>query len=159
MGDVPWYTRYLHPRVVGAVLVAVSALSVGCAGRGRVDAYNDYAIAAAKNRLWAEAAARWEQALELDPADGRVWNNLGVAYEADERFEDAIAAYAEANGLDPDNSHYIRNLRRCERNRDRAAAVGDADDFPDEDEYEIDELRDEHAEDELDYPGGGHDDV
>ena len=157
MRDVQRHTRWRLGSPIGVLLLAVTVLSAGCAGKGRVDAYNDYAIAAAKNRLWREAASRWEQALDLDPSDHRVWNNLGVAYEADERFDDAIRAYTEATSLDAENSHYVRNLRRCERNRDRVAAVGDTEVFPPIEEEAIDDfrdddLRDEDADDEFDYP-------
>ncbi len=119
---------------VVAALITLAAVSAGCAGSSRVDAYNGYAIAAAQNRLWGEAALRWEQALEVDDSDDRIWNNLGVAYEADERFGEAVDAYSRAVEMDPDNSHYVRNLRRCERNRDRTAAIGDAPEFDDEDD-------------------------
>ncbi len=147
-------------RSAAAVLAALSLLAVGCAGKGRVDAYNEYAVAAARNRLWAEAARRWEQALELDDDDERIWNNLGVAYEAEERFDDAIRAYTEAADLDPENSHFIRNLRRCERNRDRATAMGDTPNLPDEDELD-DALDAEDAglDDGLDYPRGPRDEL
>ena len=135
-------------------------LAIGCASKGRVDAYNDYAVAAARNRLWAEAARRWEQALELDADDERIWNNLGVAYEAEERFDDAIHAYTEAADLDPENSHFIRNLRRCERNRDRTAAMGDTPDLPDEDELDdLLDAEDANLDDRLDYPRGAPDEL
>ncbi len=114
--------------------ITLTTVSAGCAGVGRVDAYNDYAISAARHRLWGEAALRWEQALEVDASDDRIWNNLGVAYEAEERFDEAVRAYTEAVEMDPDNSHYIRNLRRCERNRDRTASIGDAPEFDDGDD-------------------------
>jgi tetratricopeptide (TPR) repeat protein len=125
-----------HRFGVVAALIALAAVSAGCAGGSRVDAYNDYAISAARHRLWGEAALRWEQALELDDADDRIWNNLGVAYEADERFGEAVRAYSEAVEMDPENSHYIRNLRRCERNRDRTASIGDAPEFDDENDVD-----------------------
>jgi tetratricopeptide (TPR) repeat protein len=122
-----------HLFAVVATFITLAATASGCARGSRVDAYNDYAISAARHRLWGEAALRWEQALELDAADDRIWNNLGVAYEAEERFDDAVRAYSEAVEMDPDNSHYVRNLRRCERNRDRTASIGDAPEFDDED--------------------------
>ena len=152
--------RRTAARAVAAVLVALSLLLLGCAGGGRIDAYNDYAVSAARNRLWGEAAHRWEQALELDADDERIWNNLGVAYEAEERFEEAIHAYTQATGLDPENSHFIRNLRRCERNRDRTASMGDTPDLPEEDELD-DPLDAEDAEfgDDLDYPRGRRDEL
>ena len=115
-----------------AALIALTAVWAGCARSSRVDAYTDYAISAARHRLWGEAALRWEQALEVDASDDRIWNNLGVAYEAEERFDEAVRAYAEAVEMDPDNSHYVRNLRRCERNRDRTASIGDAPEFDDD---------------------------
>jgi len=153
-------TRHTAARPAGAALLMVLTLAVGCAGGGRIDAYNDFAVAAARNRLWGEAAVRWEQALDLDSGDERIWNNLGVAYEAEERFEDAIHAYTQATDLDPENSHFIRNLRRCERNRDRTASMGDTPDLPDEDELDDgSDLEDADLDDDLDYPRGSRDDL
>ncbi|MDA1192873.1 MAG: tetratricopeptide repeat protein [Candidatus Poribacteria bacterium] len=102
----------------------VGLLVIGCGGAPtRVHAYNDYAIRAAQHDLWKEASLRWEQALALDKTDSRIWNNLGVAYESDGRFEDALKSYREAVKLDVGNSQYVRNLRRAEANRERAKAA------------------------------------
>ena len=120
------------------VIALLCALHVACGGAvNRIDAYNDYAIDAARNDLWQEATLRWEQAAELGQGDARIWNNLGVAYEATERFDDALVAYRRALELDPDQASFTRNLRRAERNsareRDNPAPTNDgSDDAPKE---------------------------
>jgi tetratricopeptide (TPR) repeat protein len=49
-----------------------------------------------------EAAARYLQALELDPEFAEAWNNLGNALVAIGKSEDAIKAYTRALSLEPD---------------------------------------------------------
>ena len=42
--------------------------------------------------LWNEAAYRWEKAVELDPSYAAAWNNLGIAYEHEGKFDQARKA-------------------------------------------------------------------
>lgn len=117
--------------VIGAAFVVLTLILAGCAAKtDRVDAYNAYALDAAQMGLWQEAALRWEQALTRRPKDARVLNNLGVAYEAKGRFDEALKVYREAVALEPSNADYRRNLRRCERNQKRSSQVPG--DLPDE---------------------------
>ena len=107
-------------RWIAAAAVLCAAGMIGCGGTvNRMDAYNRSGIRMAENGLWQEAAFRWEQAVDLG-GNAKVWNNLGVAYEAAERYEDALQAYARALSLDPNNKHFIQNLRRAEMNKIRA---------------------------------------
>jgi Flp pilus assembly protein TadD len=109
----------------GAAFAAASLLLMAVAGCGRTtlraDAYNDFAIEAARRGLWEEATLRWQQALKTQPNDARFLNNLGVAYESRERFDDALDAYRQAHAADPKNADYERNLRRAEHNLERAS--------------------------------------
>jgi len=76
----------------------------------RADAYNDFAIEAAQRGLWAEATLRWEEALKSKPNDPRFLNNLGVAYESQERFDEALEAYRKAYAADPNNATARRSV-------------------------------------------------
>ncbi|MBM3214366.1 tetratricopeptide repeat protein [Candidatus Poribacteria bacterium] len=133
-------------RLTGAALCAVSALVTGCGVAPEMtDAYNGYAIDAARHGLWLEAALRWEQARSISPNDPRIANNLGVAYESQARFDDALAEYRRAVALDPGNADYQRNLRRGEAHRTRAAELppppdSDASDDPGDDTDEAEPL-------------------
>ena len=79
----------------------------------QTEAYNRFAIRAAQAQLWNEAIFRWKQVIDIDPADSKAHNNLGVAYEAVGNIDEAIAAYQRAAELAPDNKYYRLNYRRC----------------------------------------------
>ena len=111
-------------RVGTVALCLLAAAWTGCGGRlERIDAYNDYAITAAQMGLWREATFRWEQAVALDDTDARIWNNLGVAYEATDQLDRAIEAHRRAVELDPGLREYRRNLQRAELSQDRPKAA------------------------------------
>jgi Flp pilus assembly protein TadD len=76
--------------------------------RGEAKAQVDFGIRVAQKSLWKEAVYRFEKAIELDPAYGGAWNNLGIAYEQMGRFDDARKAYEKALSLEPNNT-FIRN--------------------------------------------------
>jgi len=88
----------------------------GCsASRDTIQAsdYNRFAIRVAQAELWNEAVFRWEQVIDIDPGNAKAYNNLGVAYEALGKMDEAIAAYQRAAELEPDNKYYRLNYRRC----------------------------------------------
>lgn len=107
-------------RWIWTAAAVCAACVCGCAGSAdRIDAYNRYGVHLAEHGLWKEAAFRWEQAAALG-GNAKVWNNLGAAYEAAEKYDDALKAYERALSLDPNNKHYIQNLRMAEMNKQRA---------------------------------------
>ena len=79
----------------------------------RVSDYNRFAIKAAQAELWNEAIFRWQQVVATAPDNAKAYNNLGVAYEALGKTDDAIAAYQRATKLAPENQYYRLNYRRC----------------------------------------------
>lgn len=102
---------------VFALISAVALLVLlGCAtarDRTRVSDYNRFAIKAAKAELWNEAIFRWQQVVTMEPNNAKAHNNLGVAYEALGKTDNALAAYQRATKLAPDNQYYRLNYRRC----------------------------------------------
>ena len=102
---------------VFALISAVALLVLlGCAtarDRTRVSDYNQFAIKAAQAELWNEAIFRWQQVVTMEPKNAKAHNNLGVAYEALGKTDDALAAYQRATKLAPDNQYYRLNYRRC----------------------------------------------
>ena len=55
-----------------------------------------FAADMAEKQNWNEASFRWKQALQQQPENPKVLNNLGVAAEATGRAEDALAYYESA---------------------------------------------------------------
>jgi len=86
----------------------------------------EFAIKMANKGLWTEATVRWEKAVEIDPTYAAAWNNLGIAYEQQGKFEDANKSYNKAIQLDPNNQLIRQNYDlfreiydRTKRRRDR----------------------------------------
>ena len=103
-------------------LGAVSLLASGCSPlqhHATIDQYNEFAIEAAELQLWNEAVFRWERVIEIDPQYARAHNNLGVAYEALGKTDEAIEAYKRATELDSSNKFYRFNYRKCRLNVQR----------------------------------------
>ena len=98
------------------ILSAISFLALGCSPlqhHATIDQYNEFAIEAGELQLWNEAVFRWERVLEIDPQFAQAHNNLGVAYEALGKTDEAIEAYKRATELDPTNKFFRFNYRKC----------------------------------------------
>ena len=106
-------------RYVIANLIFFSLLFsiAGCVVKSEnlIESYNEFAIKSAKAGLWNEAALRWERIIEIDPNNAKAHNNLGVAYEALERFDDALREYELAVKLEPENKVYRKNLSQYKK--------------------------------------------
>lgn len=63
-----------------------------------------------RNRDYRSETSLWEATVRLSPAKPRAWNNLGFAYSAEGKKEDARRAYSEALRLDPGYGKAARNL-------------------------------------------------
>jgi Flp pilus assembly protein TadD len=106
--------------------VAIAGLLAGTAQPAYADARSDaksqvdFGIKVAQNGLWKEATYRWEKATELDPTYAAAWNNLGIGYEHEGRFDDARKAYEKAVALDPKNILIRQNYDLFKEINDRA---------------------------------------
>jgi len=96
-----------------------------------IEQYNQFAIKSAESQLWNEAIFRWKRILEIAPQNALAYNNLGVAYEALGKTDEAIEAYSRATELEPSNKFYRFNYRKCrlhvQRNNKRPPAVEEPD--------------------------------
>ena len=106
------------------LLLVLSFMLFACAAlqdQPTIDQYNQFAIKAAELQLWNEAIFRWQHVLKIEPQNAKVHNNLGVAYEAVGKIDEAIKAYERATELEPENKFYRFNYRKCrmqvQRNR------------------------------------------
>ena len=91
------------------VVVVASGTLLGCGKKST----NHFAIKVAKAKLWNEASFRWQQVTEEIPDAAFAHNNLGVAYEASGKIDQAILSYQKAVELEPNNKRYRYNYRRC----------------------------------------------
>ena len=101
---------------LASIVILASLILSGCAvtrDTNQVEAYNQFAITAAQAQLWNEAVFRWKQVLDVDPNDSKAYNNIGVAYEALGKIDEAVEAYQRATELEPGNKYYRLNYRRC----------------------------------------------
>ena len=71
--------------------------------RSDAKAQVEFGVEVARRGLWKEAIYRWRRAVELDASYAPAWNNLGIAFEHEGRFDEAREAYETALDLDPDN--------------------------------------------------------
>lgn len=82
-------------------------LAAGCAGLSEVPnpgRWNWLAIESGRRQSWGEAEYWWRRMIAENPEDIVAWNNLAVALEAQDRFEEALAAYQHALEMVPGQS-------------------------------------------------------
>lgn len=73
-----------------------------------------FGVEAAQRGLWREAVFRWEKIVKAETANGRLRNNLGVAYESLGRLDRALEEYREAHRLLPESREVRSNLHELE---------------------------------------------
>ena len=96
-----------------ALMLAVGWLSGGArSSKPKVEAQIAFGVSMAKRGLWNEALFRFRMANQARPNDGRILNNMAVAFEAVGSFEEAFASYKRALKADPTNSDLRRNYSR-----------------------------------------------
>lgn len=84
-----------------AIIFAALLLTACQGGGGKAGFFNDEGIEALRLDRYEDARLNFEKALELNPEDGIVWGNLGVALTRLERYEEALAAYERSDRLVP----------------------------------------------------------
>jgi hypothetical protein len=101
------------------LLLAAGALllvaATACSGYGRPDRTATqlaFGVDMAKRGLWSEALFRFHEAERADPQNPRVHNDLGVAYEAQGDFDQALQHYRKALQLAPNDRDVRANYTR-----------------------------------------------
>ena len=113
--------------MIRKTLFALALALVFGAATPRADARSDakaqveFGVEVARRGLWREAIYRWRRAIELDPSYAPAWNNLGIAFEHEGRFDEAREAYETALDLDPENLFIEQNYDLFLEVNDRAS--------------------------------------
>jgi protein O-mannosyl-transferase len=68
-----------------------------------------------RNNDYRSEVAMWEDTIRKSPNKARCYNNLGYAYELEERYKEAKTAYQNAWNLDHDYDFAKNNLTRIEK--------------------------------------------
>lgn len=112
MNNAP--SLFIRKAAVASALMVTLALALTTPlladRRSEAKAQVDFGIELAQKQLWKEAEFRWEKAIELDSTYAAAWNNLGIAYEQQGKFDEAKKAYDKAIGLDPKNTLIRQNV-------------------------------------------------
>lgn len=123
------------PTYCSPVFLLISSFIVlsGCGlspGKVSVDQYNDFGVRSAESKLWNEAIFRWNQVLNIDPRNAKAYNNLGVAFEALGKIDEALESYKRATELDSSSKYYRFNYRKCrlQVERNKSDPVPESDD-------------------------------
>jgi len=66
-----------------------------------------------------------ERAVELDPTYAAAWNDLGIAFEQQGKFDEARKAYEKAVALDPKNIMIRQNYDLFKEINDRTKRRND----------------------------------
>lgn len=74
-----------------------------------------FGIQAAQKDLWDEAIFRWKKVIQADPGSAAAHNNLAVAYEKKELWEEAKEEYEIAIKLSPKNERIESNYTKFKR--------------------------------------------
>lgn len=115
-------THYLRSRVFSGLAMWEEAIAAGrraiALNPEYVYAYNNVGFAALQVGRDVLAVQYLEAATELAPIEPYMLNNLGIAYERNERNGDALAVWSRAASLDPT---YVKAIA----NRDRMQVIVD----------------------------------
>ncbi len=107
-----WFNLALSSRAVGRLSDAKGALLKSAqANPLDVDVLDTLGIVLHESGDDADAEESYGHALEIDPGNGRVWNNYGVLLFGQSRFEEARKAFEKAVALVPDFDDALYNLR------------------------------------------------
>lgn len=110
--------RYLFLPSAALCLFAGSILKRGLCGRRRqlvlaacVSAMTALLILTiARNRVWRDSVSLWGSVIAANPSNFDAYNNLGIAYCTQMRYDDALASLARALELKPGLSSAHNNL-------------------------------------------------
>lgn len=115
---MPTYSSLVFLLISSFIILSGCGLSPG---KVSVNQYNDFGVRSAESKLWDEAIFRWNQVLNIDPRNAKAHNNLGVAFEALGKIDEALESYKRATELDSSSKYYRFNYRKCrlqvERNK------------------------------------------
>ncbi|TAH55265.1 MAG: tetratricopeptide repeat protein [Treponema sp.] len=109
---VLWYNLALSYRVLGRQDDArASLINAVREAPEDIDALNTLGVVSHELGDDAGAAECYRTALELEPGNGTVWNNYGVLFFGQSRFDEARSSFEKALSLIPELDDALYNLR------------------------------------------------
>ena len=91
------------------VLVVFSLISAVCYGQTAKE-YYDTGLDFLGKKMYDEAIAAYQKAIEIDPQYATAYNDLGVTYYNKKMYDEAIAAYEKAIEINPQYPKAYNNL-------------------------------------------------
>ncbi len=71
----------------------------------------DQGVDLQSRKMYKEAEDAYKKALQVDPQNDAAWVNLGTLFQAEERFDDAVACYNQALKLNRNNKDAIQGIQ------------------------------------------------
>jgi len=100
----------LATKVSGELADQLSPRQISIVRQLKTDKQGKAGVSMARNGQWAQAARHWTSVRGRFPENVAVWNNLGVYYEHDGQYAEALDAYQQAVERNPREGVYQRNL-------------------------------------------------
>ncbi|MGQ9705497.1 MAG: tetratricopeptide repeat protein [bacterium] len=97
------------------ILLIVIFLCCKIPEKERPKALNKFSMKCADYEVYKEAEYRLKQAIDIEPHNPNLHNNLAIVLEAQGKIKDAYREYKHALSLDPDNEVILRNLEEFKR--------------------------------------------
>jgi Flp pilus assembly protein TadD len=98
--------------ITTASLIIAASILTGTIESAGVKDQMSFAAQMAKKGNWHEAIYRWQKALESQPENFRIHNNLAVAYEALGKYGEAEKAYRNALKYGKNNREVKENFNQ-----------------------------------------------
>jgi Flp pilus assembly protein TadD len=103
------------------ILATLCVFSLAACAVNRYHSDFEFANKLAKEGLWQEAYYRWQKAMTADGGSAALHNNLAVALESLERYEEAQREYELALKLAPGNTNIQSNFNLFKKNQRKDA--------------------------------------
>jgi len=109
--------KFRYKKLILISILAISIILPGCkiSEKDRPKALNRFAMKCVNNEVFKEAEYRLTQAIEINPNDADLHNNLAIVLEAQGKLKESFAEYRQALSLDPSNVVILKNIEEFKK--------------------------------------------